>query len=239
MFTSSLIDLFQILTDILPDSADYLVLLPLAILILAWSTAFFVGVVLPRRKLRNLKPVSSLALVMPEAAKDKLIKVLQKETNVSSRLAKRALEETAYEYEKAVQLLKVTSSKEDTKTLKHGRTFTYTHEDKVGVLLEVKCKTKEASNCVDMDIFLKDLAKQIAVTNPAYIKRGTVSNSRDPLSSAHLSQFEDSRLVLMEQVSINPTYKDKTVQQMVTELSLHLKEPVVISKVVRSEVSQS
>jgi hypothetical protein len=213
-------------------NAAYLVILPLLFLTLSWSLALL-SVKLKQGKKTPSNELEYLAL--PPSIKNRMVSILCSELNVSIRLATKALEETNYDLDNAKKLLKVTSNKVEIEGLSARRVFTYLHEDSVGVMIEVSCKSYAAIQSIHMELFLQDLAKQIAVTNPAYISKQV---KLDPFEPEPLVNYEYSSLILLDQVSVNPFYqKGKTMRQLLGELSDLLREPVVIKRFVRYDIT--
>lgn len=214
-----------------------LVMFPLGIIAIAWIVSFFFGVILPSLKLKSFTPLAPIIYAISDSSKARLVKAIQEETKASYGICKQALEELDYDFDKAIQLLRVTDSIVKSTDLPYGRVYTYLHEDTVGVLLEVACQTEEASLSVNMDLFLHEVAVQIALTNPSFIKRNLPKDKTDPLAPLPLATFEDSKLILLEQVSANPYYKGKNIQQVLNELSFYLQEPVIIRRFTRYDLN--
>lgn len=86
----------------------------------------------------------------------------------------KALDESAGDFEKAIELLrkrgqKVAAAKADRAT-KEGVIHAYIHgQGRVGVLLEVLCETDFVARNEDFKQFAHDIAMHIAATNPLYV----------------------------------------------------------------------
>lgn len=214
----------------------FLVLLPLCILSLAWVAAYFFGSLLPKLKANKVRPLPPKARPFPESTKAKLVSFVHEDTKASFGLCKRALEEVDYDLDKAIRLLHATSAIQNGYELRHGRIHTYQYQDKIGVVVEVTCETEAAASTVDFGMFVQELALQVAATNPAVIQRNLIGPSLDPLSSIPPPPPEELGSVLLEQVSVIPDHKGKTVQQLLNDLSFYLKESITIRRFTRYEI---
>lgn len=87
----------------------------------------------------------------------------------------KALEETQWDYDKAIELLrkrgqKVAATKQDRET-REGIVHAYTHANgRVGALVEVLCETDFVARNEDFKNFVHDLSLQIVATNPLYLR---------------------------------------------------------------------
>lgn len=214
----------------------FLVLLPLGILSLAWVAAYFFGSLLPKLRATKPKALGPKARPFPESTKTRLINFVHEETKASFGLCKRALEEVDYDIDKAIRLLHATSSVQNGHELKNGRIHTYQYQDKIGVVVEVTCETETAALSVDFGMFIQELALQIASTNPSVIQRNLIGPALDPLSSIPPPPPEEVGSVLLEQISVIPDHKGKTIQQLLNDLSFYLQEPITIRRFTRYEI---
>jgi elongation factor Ts len=99
------------------------------------------------------------------------IKKLRAKTNTSFSDCKKALEETNGDIEKAAKLLvkmgaDIMDKKKDRKT-ENGIIVSYIHSNKkIGVLIELVCETDFVAKTEDFQNLAKELAMQIAATDP-------------------------------------------------------------------------
>lgn len=222
------------------DSLDFglFVLTPIIVIGIIWSMVSFVfGYLLPAIRSRP-KPSdvpSAPSPSLPASSKLALIRIVNEETKASVGLCKRALEEADYDVQKAITLLQVASSPKTYKQLQHGRVHSAVFGN-VAVILEVNCETSFASQQPQFGMFVTDLAMQIAVGNPQLIGRDHVGPALDPFSSIPPPPPSPDESILLQQVSVIPDHKGKTVQQLLTELSDRLGEQVVIRRFARYEL---
>src|SRR5882672_3291244 len=100
-----------------------------------------------------------------------LIKQLREETGMGLVAAKQALEETNWDYDKALELLRERGAariKPNRKTA-FGCIETYNHNNRVGVIVEVNCETDFTANTQTFKSLSEQIAAQIVGTNPSSI----------------------------------------------------------------------
>ena len=102
------------------------------------------------------------------------IKELREKTAVGIMDCKIALKECDGNIEKAVDFLRkkglATAKKRGGRITSQGQVQSYIHSGgKIGVLLEVNCETDFSAKTEEFTGFVKDIAMQIAATNPVAI----------------------------------------------------------------------
>jgi elongation factor Ts len=107
------------------------------------------------------------------------IKELRDITCSSIAHCKKALEETKGDIKQAVIFLRKQgleiAAKKQSRLAKEGRVDCYLHHgNKIGVLLEVNSESDFVARNEEFIKFTKDLAMQIAATNPEYLKKEDV-----------------------------------------------------------------
>jgi elongation factor Ts len=105
-----------------------------------------------------------------------VVRELRDKTGAGMMDCKKALAETAGNLEKAVDYLRTkglaSASKKAGRATNEGLVYSYIHPGgKVGVLLEVNCESDFVARTDDFVELCKDVAMQIAATNPAYVRR--------------------------------------------------------------------
>ena len=103
-----------------------------------------------------------------------LVKDLREKTGAGMMDCKKALVETAGDFEKAIDYLRkkgiASASKKSGRLTKEGAVTSYIHgEGKVGVLLEVNCETDFVARTEQFRQLVKDLAMHIAAANPQWV----------------------------------------------------------------------
>jgi elongation factor Ts len=108
-----------------------------------------------------------------------MIKELREKTGVGIMDCKEALTECNGNIENAVDYLRkkgiATAKKRGGRTASQGQVQAYIHAGgKIGVLIEVNCETDFTAKTQDFTILVKDLAMQIAASNPISIDEASV-----------------------------------------------------------------
>lgn len=107
------------------------------------------------------------------------IKKLREKTNAGVVDCKHALREAGGDIEKAIEILRKQgismASQKSGRKAKEGRIESYIHlGGKIGVLVEVNCETDFVARNDDFKSFVKDIAMQVAASNPLYVKKEDV-----------------------------------------------------------------
>ncbi|HVC36629.1 MAG TPA: elongation factor Ts [Candidatus Dormibacteraeota bacterium] len=102
-----------------------------------------------------------------------VIKRLKDLTGVGLTDAKLALEEVGGDFDKALQAMRkkglTKAEKRTQREARAGLVGTYNHDGRIGVLVEVNCETDFVARNEIFVNLVKDLAMQIAATNPEYV----------------------------------------------------------------------
>lgn len=186
------------------------------------------------------------------------IKKLRQETGVGIMDCKQALQEADGDMEKAKQSLREQGMEMSEGKLQsgEGRVGSYIHHDgKVGVLVEVKCQTDFTAGADEFKAFVNTVALQIAAASPQYISREDVpSDVVEEEEEIYKNQAEEEgkpehvidniiegkmdkfygEICLLEQESVKDT--DKTVEELMGELSAQVNEEIEISRFARFDV---
>ncbi|SHF51061.1 translation elongation factor Ts (EF-Ts) [Desulfacinum infernum DSM 9756] len=189
-----------------------------------------------------------------------MVRELREKTNAGMMDCKKALQETGGDMEKAVDLLRkkglATAMKRAGKEASEGAVQAYIHAGgKIGVLVEVNCETDFAARSEDFQTFVKDVAMQIAATNPLGITRedvpqdvvereraifveqakesGKPDHIVEKMVEGRLRKFYEEN-VLMEQAFVKDP--DKTIEDYLNELVAKTGERIVIRRFVRYQL---
>ncbi len=108
-----------------------------------------------------------------------LVKELRAKTGSGILDCQNALKETSLDIEKAVDLLRqkglAAAQKKAGRETKEGLISSYIHAgSKIGVLVEINCETDFVARNEEFQGLIKEVALQIAATNPTYIQRKDV-----------------------------------------------------------------
>lgn len=144
--------------------------------------------------------------------KELLVKI-RHETGLSVMEIKKALEESKNDEVKAKELLRQRGvevmSKKQERAVKAGLIDSYSHNGRIGVLVELQCETDFVARNGDFKEFAHDLSLQISAMNPATVEE------------------------LLEQSFIKD--ESQTINQLLTALTAKMGEKIVIARFARYE----
>ena len=190
------------------------------------------------------------------------VKELREKTGVGIMDCKSALQECDGDMEKAIDYLRkkgiATAKKRGGRTTSQGQVQAYIHAGgKIGVLVEVNCETDFSGKTEDFGTFVKDVAMQIAATNPIAIDRegiapeilqkekeifaaqaresGQPEKIIDRIVDGKLKKFYSEACLLEQAFVKNP---DITVQDLLNELMAKTGEHIVIRRFVRYQLGE-
>ena len=191
------------------------------------------------------------------------VKELREKTGVGIMDCKKALKECDGDISQAVDYLRkkgiATAKKRGGRTTSEGQVQSYIHAGgKIGVLVEVNCETDFTGKTDDFADFVRNMAMQIAATNPVSIdKEGIPSDLLDKEREIYATQAEESgkpQKVIEKIVEgkLNKFYKeacllqqtyvknpDITVQDLINEMMAKTGENIVIRRFVRYQLGES
>jgi elongation factor Ts len=109
-----------------------------------------------------------------------LVKELREKTGAGMMDCKKALAETAGDLPKAVDYLRqkglAAAARKADRVATDGAIGAYVHAGgKLGVLVEINCQTDFVARTAEFQSLLKDIAMQVAATNPRYVRREEIS----------------------------------------------------------------
>lgn len=183
-----------------------------------------------------------------------IIKKLRDATGVSVMQCKKALEEAGGDLEKAEVILRKRSSeaaeKKADRTLGAGAVGTYVHEGSIGAMVLLSCETDFVARNPEFGTLARDIAMQIAATDPKYVSMEQVPEEKRAAADAvfeeelagkpaemrekilegkRTSYFSDQ--VLLEQ----PYIKDeaKTIRDLLNEATQKFGERVLVAEFAR------
>lgn len=192
-----------------------------------------------------------------------LIKELREKTGVGIMDCKAALTECDGDLDKAVDHLRkkgiATAKKRGGRETSQGQVQAYIHAGgKIGVLVEANCETDFTGKTDDFTSFVKDVAMQIAATNPIAIDReGVPGDLLEKEKDIYATQARDtgkpekviekivegklkkffSENCLLEQTFVKNS--DITVQDLMNELIAKTGENIVIKRFSRFQLGDS
>lgn len=190
------------------------------------------------------------------------VKALREKTGAGMMDCKNALVKTNGNMEEAVKALRekglASAAKKAGRIAAEGVVDSYIHMGgKIGVLVEVNCETDFVAKTPAFKTFVKDVAMQIAASNPLFLSSDDVSEDdinkeKEILRAQALNEGKPEKIVdKMVEGRIKKYYKevclleqpfvkdpDKTVQDLVTEKIAEIGEKISIRRFVRYEMGE-
>jgi len=191
-----------------------------------------------------------------------MVKELRERTGSGMMDCKKALVESNGDMEKAIEYLRekglATAAKKAGRIAAEGIVDAYIHGGgRIGVLVEVNIETDFAAKNEEFRSFVKDIAMQIAASNPQYVRReevpeevierekeilkvqamneGKPANIAEKMVAGRIEKFY-KEVCLLEQPFIKDT--DKTVQDVLNEKIATIGENINIRRFVRFEMGE-
>lgn len=191
-----------------------------------------------------------------------MVKTLREKTSAGVMDCKEALTKAEGDIEKAISCLrekgKARAAQKAGRATKDGIVGAYIHPgSKLGVLLEVNCETDFVARTQEFKTLVKELAMQIAASNPLVLKREdlpqeTVDKEKEIYRNQALNEGKKEEIVerivngriekfyrevcLLEQPYIKD--EDKKIQDLLDEFIAKLGENISISRFVRFRLGE-
>lgn len=169
--------------------------------------------------------------------KDKIIELRHK-TGAGIMACKDALTKSGGDIEKAIQVLRkkglAIAAKKSGRAAKDGCVASYVHHgSKIGVLVEVNCETDFVAKTEDFKGLVKDIAMQIAATNPSYVKKEDVPKEALEKEDEEADIFYKQQCLLEQ-----PFIKDEgiSIRDYLTQVIAKVGENIVIRRFVRYQL---
>lgn len=196
------------------------------------------------------------------ASSTELIKELRERTGAGILDAKKALDETGGNVDKAIDLLRergmVKAAKKASREVKEGIVQPYIHlGGKLGVLLELNCETDFVARNENFQDLAKDIALHIAAAAPLYVTReevpseelekerkiyiaaakeeGKPDNIAERIAEGRISKYY-AETVLMEQGFVKDP--DKKIEDLIKEAIAKIGENIVVRRFARFVVGE-
>jgi elongation factor Ts len=190
------------------------------------------------------------------------VKNLREKTGVGMMDCKKALIESGGDMEKAIEILRklglAAAARRAGRTAAEGVVDSYIHiGGKIGVLVEVNCETDFVGRNIEFQSFVKDIAMQIAASNPQYISRedvpdGIVNHEKEILKSQTIAEGKPekvadkivegrlekfySEVCLLDQPFIKDT--NKSITDLLGEFCAKIGENIVIRRFTRYQLGE-
>ncbi|WP_129596993.1 translation elongation factor Ts [Anaerophilus nitritogenes] len=190
-----------------------------------------------------------------------MVKELREKTSAGMMDCKKALMEADGDMEKAVEILREKGlakvAKKSGRIAAEGLVEAYIHGGRIGVLVEVNSETDFVAKNDEFKTFVKDIAMQIAASNPQYIKREEVpqeaiEKEKEILRHQALNEGKPEKIIdKMVEGRIEKYYKevclleqpfikdpDVTIQDLLNEKISKIGENLSIRRFSRFEVGE-
>jgi elongation factor Ts len=183
-----------------------------------------------------------------------VLKELRDKTGLSVMQCKKALEEANGDVAQAEVILRKRSGaaaeKKGDRELGAGAVASYIHGGEIGSMVLLSCETDFVARNPEFPAVAREIAMQVAATNPAYLRDTDIDDrAREAAMAVFKEEVKDKPAEMQEkildgkmqsyfkdQVLMNqPFIKDdsKTIQQLVDEVSQKFSERVEVTKFVR------
>jgi len=190
------------------------------------------------------------------------VKQLRDKTGAGMMECKKALIDVDGDVEAAVKVLRerglAAASKRSGRDTREGIIGEYVHAGgKLGVLVEVNCETDFVARTPEFQALVKDIAMQVAASNPLFVSRDEVSSDildreseifrNQALAEGKPEQIADkivegrlkkyySEVCLLEQPFIKDS--DMTIEELLKSQIATIKENITVRRFVRFEVGE-
>jgi len=188
------------------------------------------------------------------------IKKLREKTNAGVVDCKKALRDSNGDIDKAVDILRkqgvALASKKLGRQAKEGRVESYIHlGGKIGVLVEVDCESDFVARNDGFKAFVKDLAMQVAASNPMYVRKedvpeeavarekeiikaqlqGKPAAAAEKIIEGKLNKFYEEACLLEQTFVKDPNMK---VKDIVTSMIAKIGENIIVRRFVRYQAGE-
>lgn len=190
-----------------------------------------------------------------------MVKELREKTGAGMMDCKNALTEAQGNLEKAVETLRekglAAVAKKAGRIAAEGIVESYIHGGRIGVLVEVNSETDFVAKNEEFKVFVKDIAMQIAASNPQFVSKEEVpqdliEKEKEILRKQALNEGKPEKIVdKMVEGRIEKYYKevclleqdfvkdpDMTIRQLLTEKVAKIGENLSIRRFTRYEVGE-
>ncbi len=148
------------------------------------------------------------------------IKALRDETGLSIMQCKKALEDAGGDKEKARIMLQKKggeiAAKKGDRTLGSGTVSAYIHASgNIATMVELSCETDFVAKNPEFQAIARDIAMQVAATNPSFLKREDISEEdRNKVAETFKTEVEDKPKDMQEKIlagKVDSYFADKVL----------------------------
>ena len=190
-----------------------------------------------------------------------LVKELREKTGAGMMDCKKALEQTSGDIDKAIDYLRekglASASKKAGRIAAEGLIDSYIHGGRIGVLIEVNSETDFVAKNDEFKQFVKDMAMQVAASNPKVVSRenlsleeiahereiqinkvmneGKPANVAEKIVEGRMEKYYEDVCLLDQPFIKDPSMK---VKDILAQLIAKIGENIVIRRFARYEVGE-
>ena len=182
------------------------------------------------------------------------LKMLRDKTGVSVMQCKKALEEANGDVDQAEVILRKRSGaaadKKADRELGAGAVATYVHGGEIGAMVLLSCETDFVARNEEFPQLAREIAMQVAATNPTYLTDSEISDeARTAAEAVFKEEVKDKPADMQEKIlegKMKSYFKDqvlleqayikdegKTIRDLITEASQKFGERVEVTKFAR------
>lgn len=192
-----------------------------------------------------------------------MVKEIRDRTGAPFIDCKKALEEVAGDFDKAIEILKIKgvakAAKKVGRETPEGTIASYIHAGgRIGVLVEINCETDFVARNDEFQAFAKEVAMQIAAGNPRYVSRefipeeelskekeimkaqviesGKPANLADKIAEGKIEKFYEE-VCLLDQVYIRDT--KLKINDLLQALIAKIGENIKVRRFVRFQLGET
>lgn len=183
-----------------------------------------------------------------------VVKQLRESTGLSVMQCRKALEEAGGDVEKAEVILRKRSAeaadKKSDREIGAGAVGMYLHDKAIGAMVLLASETDFVSKNPEFEVLARELAMQIAATNPQYLSSEEIGeDEKNAAMAVFKEEVKDKPAEMQEKiltgkmesyfrdsVLLNQPYikdESKTIKQLIDEASQKFGERVIISRFAR------
>ncbi|SCZ76874.1 translation elongation factor Ts [Acidaminobacter hydrogenoformans] len=190
-----------------------------------------------------------------------MVKELREATSAGMLECKKALEEANGNMDEAIKILRerglAKAAKKAGRIAAEGIVASYIHGGRVGVIVEINSETDFVSKNEEFQQFAKDIAMQVAASNPLYVRpeevpAEVIESEKEILRNQALNEGKPEKIIdKMVEGRVQKYYKevclleqpfikdpDVTVDQLLKNLIAKIGENISIRRFVRYEVGE-
>ena len=173
------------------------------------------------------------------------VKKLRDLTGVGLTDAKKALEESEGNFDKALEEMRkkglTRAEKKGDRETREGIIDSYVHSGRIGVVVEVNCETDFVARLPEFKEFAHQIAMQIAAMNPSYSTMGDIPAEALEAKKQELLESESlkSKPENMREQIVEGQLKKHFAEQVLAEQAFVLDDTKTVGEVIKEQIAKS